>query len=677
MESRPEENWGAFDRVISQPSSGRYRADIDEELKLRIGDIDYVLFKTQDFAAPLQLSRPSSTVLSFVYPIESRQVITASALQEFRKQVLECDDVFHPRFYTTVVFYGSKKEDVNLEPEAQDVLRSWSTVFWVFIEAGTDPKPPPGPYVSYRGQTWQPWKVYRDFNGAFMCTFKPGLPSTGGLGGRVVVPSRCYFKPSSERPLDGVRVGIKDNIDIGGHKTTLNNRAWTQLYPTANKHANCVQRLADAGAIIVGKLKLQAMLVREEPSEAVEFTSPFNPRGDGYRTPSGSSSGSAAAIGAYDWLDLTLGSDTNGDITKPAQQNGCFGIRPTTGTIKSTGVVGHFPLFDTPGFFMRDISKFPAVINTLYGGSLTLHHTTPPSVHILYPEDWLPTASKDQTFAIDKFVAGVQKAFGAFKVPVSIAKRWKWEWDGPDEHKNLQEYLQDAGMYPYYKDSYKAFQSFRDEYRAEFGKQPFVHRYLQWQWYELQTSPHPEYLGLILIQYPRNTAKGITEEKRNECWGRLAEYRDFLCKNIFKWGGDFDSLNIMVLPIGDGRQPHERGALEPLCEILSGFSPLNMAPILRAPEVTAIVGEQLFLSDVTGRREPCPIAISVIGPPGEDLLLAKVVEMSMEAAGIPTKLKTGPSVYHDTYEQWSRRPKRKASDLDRFRELWAAQRYDF
>lgn len=125
------------------------------------------------------------------------------------------------------------------------------------------------------------------------------------------MPSRCYFKPSKSRPLDGARISVKDNIDVAGHKTTLCNRSWQDLYPAKAKHAACVQVLVDAGAIIVGKAKLQAMIMREEPLECVEFTAPFNPRGDRYQVPSGSSHGSAAAIGSYDWLDFSLGSDSS------------------------------------------------------------------------------------------------------------------------------------------------------------------------------------------------------------------------------------------------------------------------------------------------------------------------------------------------------------------------------
>lgn len=124
------------------------------------------------------------------------------------------------------------------------------------------------------------------------------------------MPSRCYFSPSKSRPLDGARITVKDNIDIAGHKSTLCSRAWTEYYPAKTETAACVQVLIDAGAIIVGKVKLQAMIMREEPKEAIEFTAPFNPRADGYQVPSGSSHGSAASVSSYDWLDFSVGSDS-------------------------------------------------------------------------------------------------------------------------------------------------------------------------------------------------------------------------------------------------------------------------------------------------------------------------------------------------------------------------------
>jgi len=120
--------------------------------------------------------------------------------------------------------------------------------------------------------------------------------------------------------------------------------------------------LIQLGAIIVGKSKLQAMFVREDLTEGVDFSVPFNPRADGYQGATGSSNGSCAAIGRYDWLDLAIGSDSQSipmiDETisdsdcskiadaggrKPGQFNGCFAVRPTHGMIDKGGLVGYFP----------------------------------------------------------------------------------------------------------------------------------------------------------------------------------------------------------------------------------------------------------------------------------------------------------------------------------------------
>lgn len=128
---------------------------------------------------------------------------------------------------------------------------------------------------------------------------------------RVVVPPRSYahVKTTLETPLIGARIAVKDMFDIKGFKTTLCNRAWTEYQSPKTETAPSIQRLQDLGACIVGKTRLNAMVVREETMECVEFLAPYNPRGDGYQTSSGSSSGSCAALGAYPWIDFTIGSD--------------------------------------------------------------------------------------------------------------------------------------------------------------------------------------------------------------------------------------------------------------------------------------------------------------------------------------------------------------------------------
>jgi Amidase len=227
---------------------------------------------------------------------------------------------------------------VVLDPDAVDELHSWSAGGWCFMPPTESKTPaPPGPYITAWGQTFQPWRVYQDFNATMFVTFRPApsgstwcvsLPQNiclrlrghsffaeldsvrSGHNARVIVPSRCYFRRSKERPLDGVRITVKDMFDIAGFRTSLCNRAWEELYPPCAKTASCIQKLVDAGAIIVGKAKLQAMIIREEAMECVEFIAPFNPRGDGYQIPSGSSSGSCAGLASYDWLDFSIGSDS-------------------------------------------------------------------------------------------------------------------------------------------------------------------------------------------------------------------------------------------------------------------------------------------------------------------------------------------------------------------------------
>uniref|UniRef100_A0A8H7N2M7 Amidase domain-containing protein n=1 Tax=Bionectria ochroleuca TaxID=29856 RepID=A0A8H7N2M7_BIOOC len=530
--------------------------------------------------------------------------ISQETLSAFRSEVLDRDDVFQSDFARTIVFHGSSESEMKLDSNATEELARWGS------------------------QT------------------RLDSPEAG-IDGRVMVPSRCYFKPSPSRPLDGVRVGVKDNFDIAGHKTTLNNLAWRDLYPPADKNAHCVQLLIDAGAIIVGKHKLQALIVREEPVEAVEFTDPFNPRCDGYQVPSGSSSGSAAAIGSYDWLDLSLGSDTNGSVRKPAHYNGCHTIRPTTGIMNTEGVVGQFPCvktapdgalilgtlvplsllrvpeFDMPGFFGRDLAKFKDVISVWYGDSPLLRQPSSEiAVEILYPLDYLPTRNAEQTEAIDKFVSGLESAFKVKRTPVSIAKAWKDDLPDGTEHGDIAKYLETAGIYPFFYDGYHALEPFRREYHKKFGRAPFVHRYVKWQW---------------------EVAKGISKEERDECWCRCQVYRKWLLSMIFS-AESKDSIKIMVLPIEAG-EPNYRDSPEPPYGLLNGYASLNMSPIMRAPEITAIVGQISFHSVVTERKEPYPIGASVIGPPGSDLLLSELTTKGMEAAGIPIEVKTGRSVY--------------------------------
>jgi hypothetical protein len=107
------------------------------------------------------------------------QKISKSILREFRVTTLDEDDVFRPEFYRNVVFYGSKEEDLHIAPDALEELVAWNTKTWKYVEGSLAVEVPPGPYVFARGKTWQPWRIYHDFNATFMCTFKPAPDFSG------------------------------------------------------------------------------------------------------------------------------------------------------------------------------------------------------------------------------------------------------------------------------------------------------------------------------------------------------------------------------------------------------------------------------------------------------------------------------------------------------------------
>jgi hypothetical protein len=111
--------------------------------------------------------------LVLVYITKPGQSVSKSVLREFRATTLNQYDVFQPEFYSNVVFYGSKQDDLQIEPNALEELAAWNTKTWACIKGNPATKVAPGPYVFARGKTWQPWRIYHDFNATFMCTFKP------------------------------------------------------------------------------------------------------------------------------------------------------------------------------------------------------------------------------------------------------------------------------------------------------------------------------------------------------------------------------------------------------------------------------------------------------------------------------------------------------------------------
>lgn len=141
-------------------------------------------------------------------------------------------------------------------------------------------------------------------------------------------------------PLFGIPVLLKDNIDTHDNMPcTAGSRALKNSYP--NEDAFLVQKLREAGAVILGKANLSEWAnFRGELSSSGwsgilgQTKNPFVLD----RNPCGSSSGSGVSVSA-NLTVLAIGTETNGSIVCPSNNNGIVGIKPTVGLISRTGII--------------------------------------------------------------------------------------------------------------------------------------------------------------------------------------------------------------------------------------------------------------------------------------------------------------------------------------------------
>lgn len=125
------------------------------------------------------------------------------------------------------------------------------------------------------------------------------------------MPSRLYHQKTEEKPFAGTRIGVKDIMDLCGLRTGASSRAYTELYGPRKQNAAAIQKLLELGFVVVGKVKTTQFADSGWPTcDYVDYHAPFNPRADGYQSTSGSSCGSAAAVATYQWLDFSLGTDS-------------------------------------------------------------------------------------------------------------------------------------------------------------------------------------------------------------------------------------------------------------------------------------------------------------------------------------------------------------------------------
>src|SRR5215813_3731551 len=158
-------------------------------------------------------------------------------------------------------------------------------------------------------------------------------------------------------PGPGLRVAVKDLIDVAGLPTTAGSRAVADQARPAAADAACLAGLraaTDRGeACLAGKTNLHELAYGISGINRA-FGTPVNPL-DPTRVPGGSSSGSAVAVATGE-ADVAYGSDTGGSIRIPAACCGIAGLKTTWGRIPLTGVWPLAPSLDTVGPMARDVA---------------------------------------------------------------------------------------------------------------------------------------------------------------------------------------------------------------------------------------------------------------------------------------------------------------------------------
>jgi amidase len=165
----------------------------------------------------------------------------------------------------------------------------------------------------------------------------------------------------------GIRLAVKDLIDVRGVPTTAGSRAVAEQALPAEHDAACMAGARAAGAAIVGKVNLYELAFGASGVNEW-FGTPVNPL-DPWLVPGGSSSGSAVAVADGD-ADVAYGSDTGGSIRIPAAFCGITGLKTTHGRVPLTGVWPLAPSLDTVGPMARDVAGVTAGMALLEPGFL-------------------------------------------------------------------------------------------------------------------------------------------------------------------------------------------------------------------------------------------------------------------------------------------------------------------
>jgi Asp-tRNA(Asn)/Glu-tRNA(Gln) amidotransferase A subunit family amidase len=161
-------------------------------------------------------------------------------------------------------------------------------------------------------------------------------------------------------PLHGVTFAVKDNIWVAGAATSIGYKP--ALFEVASKDATFVQRIRNAGAILVGRTNLDELCLDYIGKNRFygDIQNPIYPA----LLMGGSSGGSAAAVAAG-YAEFAIGTDIGGSLRMPAAACGCIGIKFGSNTIDRSGLMSIAPTLDAYGVFTKTIADAEFLLQAL------------------------------------------------------------------------------------------------------------------------------------------------------------------------------------------------------------------------------------------------------------------------------------------------------------------------
>ena len=169
-------------------------------------------------------------------------------------------------------------------------------------------------------------------------------------------------------PLHGIPVILKDNIDThDGMPTTAGATALRNSFP--EKDSYVAKKLREAGAVIIAKSNLSEWANFRAETSSSGWSGVGGQTKNPYvldRNPCGSSSGSGVAVSA-NLCTIAIGTETNGSIVCPSNNNGIVGIKPTVGLISRSGIIPISFTQDTPGPMGRTVEDVAIALGAMVG----------------------------------------------------------------------------------------------------------------------------------------------------------------------------------------------------------------------------------------------------------------------------------------------------------------------